>query len=138
MKSAFAALPLHEVTLHRDGPDGPLDQVVTLRPWPLGYPEYVSRVYPPPVIYRNLEPVEDPKQASEYASNRALILLARSLGDQIDAKGPAGDGDRSAWHAYAVAIRDELSAANLVEGDVSLLIAEAMRVNRGGGKLPKA
>jgi hypothetical protein len=143
MKPAFAALPTLDVALKRDSgevdADGKsviLEHTVTLRPWALGFPEYIDRVYPAPVQYENMQPVEDAKQMSEYASRRALILLARTM-DQIETKPPEG-ADRKAWDAYAVAIQEELAGAGLIQGDVSELIAAAMKVNRGSGKLPKA
>lgn len=66
------------------------------------------------------------------------ILVARCLGDQLDAKAPAGVEDRAAWEAYAKAVLAEFEAANLVEGDVIRLMLGAQQVNQGAGKPGKA
>lgn len=144
MRSPFAARPVRQATLLRDTGDTELDgkpitieMSVELRPWPIGYPEYLDRVFPAPVRYENGQPKEDPARRSEYQGQRMAILLARCMGDQLDAKAPAGE-DRGVWEAYAKAILAEFEAANLVEGDVVRLMGEAQAVNRGAGKLGKA
>lgn len=138
MKVSFPSLPTRTVTLTRDGADGqPIALSFTLVPWPIGYADYVARVYPPPAVYVDLRPVEKPEARKEYDGDVSLLLLARSMGDQLDARAPGEGAGREAWAAHVAAIRAELAAANMVEGDILKLITEAGRVNRGAGKLGK-
>lgn len=144
MRTPFTSRPVREVEIVRDSGDTEADgkpivlrHVVALQPWPIGYPEFIDRVYPAPVRYENGQPKEDPTRRSEYQGQRMAVLLARCMGDQIDARVPSGE-DRTAWEAYAKAILAEFEAANLVEGDVVRLMTEAQAVNRGAGKLGKA
>lgn len=138
MKQAFPSLPGRVVTITREADDGTtLSASFSLAPWPIGYAEYLSRVFPPPADYVELRPVERPQEQREYQAQVGLLLLARSLGDQLDARAPGKAADRRDWEAYARAVQDELGAANLVDGDIIKLIGEASRVNRGAGKLGK-
>lgn len=144
MRSPFTTLPQREVTISRDtgerdeaGKPVTISMTLTLRPYPLGYAERLSVVYPPPVLYVNGEPRPMPEAADDHASRRALLLLAACLGDQLDTRPPTSN-DRPAWHAYSEAVWQELAAAQLTPGDVQTLIAEAMLVSRGVGVLGKA
>lgn len=149
MKSPFAALPSRTVTLKRetgemvpdaDGKPMPVvvEYTIDLRPWPIGYPEYLSTVFPAPVRFENGKPTEDTAKAQEHQAARVYILIAKCMGEQVDAKPPTSATDRGAWGAYAAAIRAEFEAACLVEGDISQLVAECYRLNQGAGRIPKA
>lgn len=146
MRSPFAALPERVVTLKRevDGVSEPLTFDVTLRPWPLGFPDVLGRMFPAPVKYVNTQPVADSSREAEHAALRIYILLAACMGEQLDAKAPSVDANarpedsRKLWEVYANAVKAELAAAHLVEGDVHLLAAEANRLNSGAGRIPKA
>jgi hypothetical protein len=143
MKS-FAALPTSTVTLRRQngtGPDGApvyAELAFELRPWPIGFPEMLSRVFPMPVLYVNAKPAgPDPARADEHQADRLCILLATCLGPELTAKAPGPSGVTADWTAYAKAIRAEFEAACLVEGDVSVLMAAAYALNQGQSR-PKA
>lgn len=145
MRAAFSGLPTREVVLRRDsgevdgdGKPVAVEARIVLHPWRLGFPEYLDRVYPAPVIYKDMQPIPDPNRAAEHGSRRLYVLLAAAMRDQLDAKPPGDNADRAAWDAYALAVAAEFEAANFVEGDVVTLIQEATRVNRGAGKLGKA
>lgn len=144
MRSPFNALPERRVTITRattekdeDGKPVTVDLVLTLRPYPLGFPEKVGVLYPPPVRYVNATEEPDPTLAEDYQTRRALIILARCLGDQLDVLEPRST-DRRDWHAYTEAIWRELEEAHLVSGDVQRLVMEAQLVSRGVGVLGKA
>lgn len=144
MRSPFTTLPERRVTITRatgetgsDGKPVTVELVLTLRPYPLGYPEKVGTLYPPPVRYVNAVEEPDPTLAEDYQTRRALIILAKCLGDQMEAREPASR-DRREWHAYTDAIWRELEGACLVAGDVQRLIAEAQLVSRGVGVLGKS
>lgn len=126
------------VILDDKGKPEPLyaEMTLDLRPWPIGYPEMLSHVFPPPVEFVNGKPTPDPKKAEHHAS-RLLILLARCLGSELSAKAPANDAESVAWAKYAAEVKTELADANLVEGDVSLLFNEMGVVNQGHSR-PKA
>lgn len=146
MRSPFTSLPQREVQIIRDtggrteaGDPVTVAMTVTLRPYPLGYVERLSVVYPPPVAYVNTEARPDQTKADDYASRRALLLLAACIADPVlDARPPGMTAPRQAWHDYSEAIWNELAAAQLTPGDVHNLIAEAMLVSKGVGVLGKA
>jgi len=146
MRSPFTSLPQREVQITRDtGERDEAGQPVTvtlpilLRPYPLGYVEKLSVAYPPPVIYVNTEARPDESKAEDYASRRALLLLAACIADPtLDARPPGMTAPRQAWHDYSEAVWNELAAAQLTPGDVQRLISEAMLVSRGVGTLGKA
>lgn len=143
MRSPFTQLPERVVKLARDtgdtGEDGKpvvVELAITLRPYPLGYPERVGTVYPPPKVYLNGEERPDPTYADDYNTRRAMILLARCMGDQLDTPPPTSNR-REDWHAYADAVQREMEAAHLAPGDVQALIAGAMAVSMGRGVMGK-
>ena len=145
MKAAFTSLPEHVVTLSRDtgevdaeGKPVKVSAPFTLRPYPAGFPQFIANVYPAPTTFVNAEPVEDKTKARTHELRTAIVLLARCLGDQIDAKAPVSGGTRAAWDDYAVAVLSEMTAANLVQGDIDALLAGMFLVNRGAGRLGKA
>lgn len=135
---AIPSAPAHTVTIERPG-ENPV--VVKLYPPPLGHQAMVSRVYPAPVVYLNGKPMPDEAAMSEYNTLSAFVLLAASLGDE-DAPNtrPPVQGDRAAWHAYALALQDEFRAAGYIDGDVKLLIRGYQQALEGkgnvGGKAP--
>lgn len=144
MRTSFPSLPVRTVTLTRDLPeiaaDGTPAQTsihLDLRPYPAGYPQFLLQVYPPPMRFENGAAVPDQNHAAGHQLRLSVLLLARCLGDQLDASPPAGIAGREAWDAYAVAVLTELTAANLVQGDLDTLFAEMGRVNRGAGRLGK-
>ena len=142
---AFASLPTRTVTLRRetgaedaDGKPAYVEMAIDLRPWPIGFPEMLARVFPQPVLYVTGKPAgADPVKAEEHNAARLLILLATCMGPEVTAKAPGKDAQAAEWSAYAAAVRAEMEAANLVEGDVSLLMAEAYKLNQGHSR-PKA
>lgn len=134
---AFGALPGRTVILRREAGEVVHEIPVELRPWAIGFPEMLDRVFPQPARFENGKPVPDPTKAAEHHACRLMILLAVCMGDGLEVKPPGKDADRGAWAAYAEAVRAEFEAANLVEGDVSLLIAEAYKLNNGHSR-PKA
>lgn len=145
MKAAFTALPERVVTLTRDteevDADGkPVETTIslTVRPYPAGYPQFVVAAYPAPTSYVNGEPVEVKAEANQHVFRTNAIILAKCLGDQLDAKPPTGNAARPAWDAYAVAVITEFSAANFVQGDIDALLQAMYLVNRGAGRLGKA
>jgi hypothetical protein len=142
MKS-FAALPTSAVTLKRqtgaDAQGAPVfvELVFELRPWPIGFPEMLSHVFPTPVLYVNGKPSgNDPTKFDAHQADRLCILLATCLGTELDAKAPTSSTPAD-WSAYAKAIRAEFERANMVEGDVSVLMAAAYTLNQGQSR-PKA
>lgn len=144
MKSSFTSLPERVVKLTRDtaetGPEGkPVEASFTLvvRPYPAGFPQWLVSVYPSPVSYVNGDPVPDKAGAPTYQIRLNVLLLAKCLGDQLDAVAPAGAATREAWDAYAVGILGEFAAANLVQGDIDALSDAMTLVNRGAGRLGK-
>lgn len=149
MRAAFVSLPTKAVTLRRltgesapdaDGKTAPVfaELELELRPWAIGYTEMLARVFPEPVTYLNSKPLPDAAAAQEHGAARVYLLIAACMGDQLDAKAPSkANSDRDAWAAYASAVRSEFEAAHLVDGDVSLLYAEALQLNRGHSR-PKA
>lgn len=148
MRASFASLPAKAVTLRRltgesapdvDGKTAPVfaELELELRPWAIGYPEMLTRVFPEPVLFVNSKPVPDTARAQEHGAARVYLLIAACMGDQLDAKPPGKDADRAAWGNYSSAVLAEMEAAHLVEGDVLLLYTEALQLNRGHSR-PKA
>ena len=145
MKAAFTSLPEHVVTLSRDtgevdddGKPVKVSVAFTLRPYPAGFPQFITNVYPAPVAFVNSEPVEDKTKARTHELRTAIVLLARCLGEQLDTNAPTANGARAAWDDYAVAVLGEMTAANLVQGDIDSLLSGMFLVNRGAGRLGKA
>jgi hypothetical protein len=105
-----------------------------LYPLPLGYAAHVDRMYPAPVEYvgNGVKNEARPIAAAVYQHNykTMLILLAKSLQDQVETKPPTSD-KRDAWEAYANALLAEFQEAGLVEGEVLQLRREMDAVNAG-------
>jgi len=132
----FAGLPSRKVTLTReDGATIELD----LTPTPPGFSELVDRHMPPPYLFVNGQPSDtmDPKLAPEHMLRKNLVLLGKSLGDQMETPWPKELSTKN-LEAYAKSLLDEFTNANLVIGDMNALIRELGVLNRGGGKPPKA
>lgn len=146
MKLSFTAPLTRIATLKRDtgevDPDGHpiLSEVqIELHPWPMGWSDWLDRIFPAPVVYVDQKPVEDAAARGEYAGQRAAIMLARCAPDDLfDARPPADDSKRGNWEAYGKALLAELRAAHFVDGDLLHLVGEIAKVNRGAGKLGKA
>ena len=127
MKVQFSAVPETTVTLWRGA-----DSVqFSLRALPLGYTTtYLDTVFPRPVVYENSVPVpvEDNR---EYWDLYQFLLLARGLQHSGVLETPVPTSkERAAWEAYAKAVRQEFSAANFSNGEVSLLMEELGKLNR--------
>lgn len=103
---------------------------LTVSALPLGYTQYLERVYPEPVLFKNGELVPDPARRSEWTYECNLLCIARALGDQMDATPPT-TGDRDAWAQYARAVRAEFEDAGMVEGDLAEMIKGLARCQRG-------
>lgn len=112
-----------------------------LHPLPLAYHAHVLRVFPAPVEYVGAgggAPVAKPIESAAYEHGYkvALILIAKSLRGEVQAKEPKVD-DAAAWGKYAEAIKEEFAAAGFVEGDINVLKREVDRVNAGLGSKGK-
>lgn len=108
----------------------------TMRALPWGYADLISEVMPAPKAPINgLVP---PALQSKWSTRRIMVLLAKSLGDAIEAQAPDKGAGAAKWEAYGDAIEAEFIAANLVEGDLQVMLDAMQKLNKGGGELPKA
>ena len=108
----------------------------TMRPLPWGFSDLVTEVMPAPKAPIN-GPVP-PALQSKWTTRRLMVLLAKSLGDALDAVPPEKGAGGARWETYADAIEAEFIAANLVEGDLQVMLDTMTKLNKGGGDLPKA
>ena len=113
------------------------EQVVefVVSPTPLGYTDLLVEVLPAPKAPER--GAVDPKLATKHSTRHVMLILAKSLGDQLDSR-PPESRTVALWEAYADAVQAEFTAAHLVEGDLSAIITEINLLNRGHGDLPKA
>lgn len=119
MKAAFKARPSADVVLAH----GEESITLTIRPPPLGYGTFVRAAYPAPTVsYNGKPPVLDTAKEGGYESDIAIIVLAAAMGDAIEVKAPATGATPAMWSAYAKAIREEMEAANLIDGDLMTLM----------------
>lgn len=111
----FSQRPRARVTFRREDTDETL--VLQLVALPASYAGYLGTVFPPPTEWVNGKEVE--KDRGDYDDLQAYLLLARGLEE------PALEAKRDAyptWAAYAKAVREEIIAANLTEGEVARLV----------------
>jgi hypothetical protein len=131
MKAKFTALPTREVTLTH----GEQSITLSLRPLPIAYGEALETLMPKPVLFVNGKPQDDPKKLPAWETRRLMLQLAKALGEQLETRAPDANAPAPAWEAYADAIKIELEAANLVEGDIIVLTTEIGQLHRGLGTL---
>lgn len=136
MKAAFSAPSRVEVVLSRLGADGKEGEkiVLTLAPSPIGFREYLELVFPKPLFYLNGKPEGlDPKKGPGWGADLQLILLGKSLGDQVDTPFPA-QLDEAKLSAYVQGLRAEFERSNLTTGDLNRLLLGLEKANMGMGK----
>lgn len=136
MKAKFSAVPTREVTLTH----GEQTLVLRLTPPPIGYGETLAALLPKPRECINLKWVDhsDPAKMAEWTTRRVMLLLAKALGEQVEAKEPGVGAGPAAWAAYADSVRTEFEDAHFVEGDLQILTEALASLQRGMGDLPKA
>lgn len=136
MKAAFSAPSRVEVVLSRPGVDGQEGEKIKLllSPSPIGFREYLEACLPRPVIFVNGRPEGvDPKKGPGWSLDIQLVLLGKSLGDQVEAPFPA-TLDEAGLRAYVQSLRAEFERANLTTGDINQLLLGLERANAGMGK----
>lgn len=136
MKAAFSAPSRVEVVLSRPGVDGQEGEKIKLllSPSPIGFREYLEACLPRPVIFVNGRPEGvDPKKGPGWSLDIQLVLLGKSLGDQVEAPFPA-TLDEAGLRAYVQSLRAEFERANLTTGDINQLLLGLERANAGLGK----
>lgn len=125
---AFSAPASVEVVLVRG------DETIVLRltALPMGYAAYLERAYPQPTEVVNGVRVALAASAYDWRYDQNLLNVAKALGEQLDAKAPTSS-DPTAWSAYAKAVREELTAANLTEGHLLQLVKALHELHQIGG-----
>jgi hypothetical protein len=131
MKTKFSALPSRDVTLTH----GAQSITLTLRPLPIAYGDMIESFMPKPDLFVNGKRQDDPKKLPVWETRRLMLQLAKALGDQLETRAPDANAPAPSWEAYADAIKVELEAANLVEGDIIALTTEIGLLHRGLGTL---
>lgn len=131
MKIKIQPPPARVVTITRPNTD-PVE--VTLHPIPIGYMQHLETVYPQPVRFVNGEPQPDPSRRSSWSIDTNLMVIARSMGDQMDTQPPTTSG-AAEWAAYAKAVRAEFDSAGFTDGEIADLVTALQSVLRGTAKL---
>jgi hypothetical protein len=128
----FSGKPITEVALTHG------DETVTFRvhPRPLGYHDLITAAMPEPTPALN-QKAAPPALLAQWSARVSFLMIAKALGDQLEAVAPPAGSPPAAWAAYADAVRAELEAANLVEGDLMAIMGAMAQVDRGVGTLPK-
>lgn len=135
MKAKFSSLPQRKVSIVH----GEESVEITLRPLPSGYVDFIDRLLPKAVKFINGKEVEDEHKVNENLNHKFHLMIAKSMGDQLETQAPEGMGATSdVWITYAKAIKSELEASNFLEADLFLLISELGEVNKGRGTLGNA
>jgi hypothetical protein len=138
VKSKLTRPVSRTVTFSRGALDGPPEEMaLTLHALPLGYTQFLERVFPQPTVFLNGEPVPDPARKSEWSYEVNLLCIAKALGDELDTAAPVAS-TRDAWQVYATAVRAEFAAAGLVDGDIGVMLNELAKCQRGVATTGKA
>lgn len=127
MKAKFSRIPTRTVVITH----GDESVELTLTPTPFGYGELVERQIPIPMRYVNGKPAVDPADENETRVLRMYVLIAKSLGEQLESVPPDAKAGSDAWRGYARAVKAEFLAANFLEGDFVRLVEEVNAVNSG-------
>lgn len=133
MKQKLTKTVTRTATFTREGEE----VTYTLHPLPIGYTEYLQRVYTAPVRITSEGPVVDPDKRPDWMVDVNLMCIARSLGDEMITLAPTSSV-REDWSVYASALRSEFAASGLVEGEIATLATELNRCQRGIAATGKA
>ena len=133
MKVAFTAPHTTTATLTH----GKEAITLVLSAVPLGYDAYLTRVYPQPSEVINGVRVAIESAAYSWRYDHNLLVLAKALGDQLDAVAPT-TSDPGAWKAYAEAVRAETAAGGFNDDDYLKLLSALSALHTGTGEPGKA
>lgn len=136
MRKGFSTPITETVTLTR----GDETLVFVLAAVPPGFSTSLEGLIPSAVYIRDKRTDLVGAELSERNELRAYALLAKSLEADgcIDARMPSDSRVPEQWLAFAGAVRQELIAANLTEGEVRALLAAALRVSQSKSILKEA
>lgn len=136
MRKKFSTASTETVTLSR----GDESLTFTITAVPPGYSTSLEALIPFTTFVKGQSVELDHGRMEERKELRAFAILAKALEADgcLETQPPTSSASPEQWIAYAQAVREEMKAALLTEGEISHLVRTASRVSQGKNIIEEA